>query len=634
MAFDYGSQSLGITNPFKTEGKIKLLSGILISALALLPLFGVAETLKHNPVKAWGMVFLGLFLLTWGLRTLASAAIQLFRFYVGRSVPSSLAYNYAQSERENAELEKKSGALAYSAERLESMLMGRKNMTFSEPTGWLSRLVHSLIPGLILTPYPLRNLVQELAAVLSSTLVGLTAFALAFFVTATGLAGSAGELINTIMSLLLLVYLTFIWRSAANNMNTGRNQSLHRKTAAGLSRLFAFAIVVPVLIGYCHSQLTANLSGKNLDKLSASLDNLMVFDAWLNLMLLLVMTAAVLIPAFLLVRERMTLNNRSTAVSEYRDNMQEAVHPNEIFINIENIVLANRRSHDIPNRIYRDFEPQLQEQSQGKGTFKGQLLIETQPEFRAMNFSKRFTRLRLLSTISGQLLTVGSAVLLYVLFNQGFESAAALKAFFAAHPGGLKDSTVLELSTLIGAEASTFLTLLFAFFAVVFAARMLSNVAHTFWSEMQFSSLLMSMKTEGTYTESKISTGMAYNDSTRSENVVVRSSITPWILVSRIESSTYATSGMQNLEMPRLILGMTEDKQEMDAIVGEIHGFLRGREFIASINNEKDLANAERIYQVNRISKSDDGDMRTLAAPEEEEVAALTASQDADDNRQ
>lgn len=60
MAFDYCSQSLGITNPFKTEGKIKLLSGILISALALLPLFGVAETLKLNPVKAWGMVFLGL----------------------------------------------------------------------------------------------------------------------------------------------------------------------------------------------------------------------------------------------------------------------------------------------------------------------------------------------------------------------------------------------------------------------------------------------------------------------------------------------------------------------------------------------------------------------------------------------
>ena len=111
---------------------------------------------------------------------------------------------------------------------------------------------------------------------------------------------------------------------------------------------------------------------------------------------------------------------------------------------------------------------------------------------------------------------------------------------------------------------------------------------------------------------------MAYNDSTRSENVVVRSSITPWVLVSRLQSSTYATSGTQNLEMPRLIMGMEEDKQELDTIVQEIHSFLRGREFIASINNEKDLANAERIYQVNRISKSEEGDMRRLSTAEAE----------------
>lgn len=34
MAFDYGSQALGIPNPFKTEGKIRLIAGILIAALA------------------------------------------------------------------------------------------------------------------------------------------------------------------------------------------------------------------------------------------------------------------------------------------------------------------------------------------------------------------------------------------------------------------------------------------------------------------------------------------------------------------------------------------------------------------------------------------------------------------------
>ena len=630
MAFDYGSQALGIPNPFKTEGKIRLGAGVLIAALAFFPLLGVASALKSNSVQAWGMVFIGLFLLTWGLRSIATGAMQLFRFYVGRSVPSSLARNYAPSERENAEQEQASGVLAYTAERLESMLMGRKNMTFSEPQGWLARLVHSVIPRLILAPYPVRNLVQELAGVLSSTLVALAAFALAFFVTATGLAGDAGELINSVMSLLLLVYLVFIWRASANNLSTGRNRQLHSKTAAGLSRLFAFAIVVPVLIGYLHSLLTQKATGRQLAEINTALNSVMVFDAWLNLLLLLVLAIMVLVPTLLLVRERLRLNSNSTSVSEYRDNMQESVHPNEIFINIENIVLANRRFREIPNRVYRDFEPKLQEQSQGKGTFKGQLLVETQPEYRPMSFSKRFGQIRLFSTLGAQLLTVLSAAMLYALFTSGFESAGLIQEAVQKLPRKHTDESVLALLSLAGNEISQWLTLLFAFLTVVFAARMLSNVAHTFWSEMQFSSLLLSIKTEGTYTESKISTGMAYNDSTRSENVVVRSSITPWVLVSRLQSSTYATSGSQNLEMPRLIMGMEEDQQELDTIVHEIHTFLRGREFIASINNEKDLANAERIYQVNRISKSEDGDIRRLATSVDD-PALLTRQTESND---
>src|SRR5690606_26766338 len=117
------------------------------------------------------------------------------------------------------------------------------------------------------------NLVQELAGVLSSTLVALAAFALAFFVTATGLAGDAGELINSVMSLLLLVYLVFIWRASANNLSTGRNRQLHSKTAAGLSRLFAFAIVVPVLIGYLHSLLTQKATGRQLAEINTALNS-------------------------------------------------------------------------------------------------------------------------------------------------------------------------------------------------------------------------------------------------------------------------------------------------------------------------------------------------------------------------
>ena len=98
-----------------------------------------------------------------------------------------------------------------------------------------------------------------------------------------------------------------------------------------------------------------------------------------------------------------------------------------------------------------------------------------------------------------------------------------------------------------------------------------------FWGELNFNSLLMYMKTEGTYTESRVSTGMAIHDSTRSENVVVRSSITPWIITSRINTSIFATSGMNNLEAPRFVMGMNKNDGELKEIVDEIKAFLRGR---------------------------------------------------------
>lgn len=65
MAYDFGSQALGISNPFKTEGKIRLVAGIVIAAMAVMPLLQVAETLKQDPARAWGFVAIGLFLLTW-----------------------------------------------------------------------------------------------------------------------------------------------------------------------------------------------------------------------------------------------------------------------------------------------------------------------------------------------------------------------------------------------------------------------------------------------------------------------------------------------------------------------------------------------------------------------------------------
>jgi len=155
MAYDFGSQTLGIKNPFKIEGRLKTITGILLVIAGVLPLLNVAQQLETQPALAYTNAILGFVLLTGGSRHLGAGLFQLFRYFVGRSVPTSLAYNKSRSEREAALAEQK--AVLYNDEKLHSMLMGRKNTTFVEPEGWVARLIHSVFPNLIFLPYPLRR---------------------------------------------------------------------------------------------------------------------------------------------------------------------------------------------------------------------------------------------------------------------------------------------------------------------------------------------------------------------------------------------------------------------------------------------------------------------------------------------
>ena len=135
-------------------------------------------------------------------------------------------------------------------------------------------------------------------------------------------------------------------------------------------------------------------------------------------------------------------------------------------------------------------------------------------------------------------------------------------------------------------------------------AGMLTTSAHLFFAEMQFESLLVYFKCEGTFTESKISTGTGIHDSTRSENTLVRSSITPWIIVSRVISSTFAATGMKNLEHPRHIMELHKDDQQLAAIKEDVISFLKNRESIATITSERDLGNASQLFQLNQQTRA------------------------------
>lgn len=611
MAYDFGTKGLGITNPFKVEGLVRSVGGLLITLLGVYSLFKVVNVIEQNMVAAWVFAGFGFVLLAIGLKRFGSGLFQLFKFFVGRSVPTSLAYNHARSEKENAHIEKKNKVLAYHSNDLESMLMGRKNSTFSEPQGWMGRFVHSILPKLIFLPYPVRNITQQLINVLTTTIIAFVAFGLTYFVASSGLAGEAGHIIIPAFSVIILLYLVAAWRKASKSVSLNEVKQLQSTSSVSLAKVIAVAIVFPVLIGFIYHQVVTQLTTKELTHFSELTDKIELFSAWPSLSLLLVLAALSTALLMFMVFARAAVARPLTEVSEFRANMQESVHPNEIFINIENIVLANRRYKEIPNRMYKDFDPVLNEQSQGKGSFYGELLIETQPEYKAVEYPKVFQHVRMASTVLAQVFIVAAAFMLFGLTDVVIEIfqffSTQVSQFSDYQRAATRANNIVPLQNFF-AEASALVAVtvgaVFSWLILSAMGRMLENFSHVFWAELQFDSLLMYMKTEGTFSESKISTGMAITDSTRSENVIVRSSITPWIISSRITSSTYATSGGNNVEMPRYIMSMTQNERELATIVDEIKAFLRERENIAGFTNHADLQHAENILKVNQASRN------------------------------
>tara|TARA_Y100001963_G_scaffold152833_2_gene238404 strand:- start:93 stop:1973 length:1881 start_codon:yes stop_codon:yes gene_type:complete len=616
MAFDYGSESLGIRNPFKAEGLLRALRGVVVTLLGIYPLLQVVSLVQQDKTLAWIYAAIGFILLASGLKALGGGLFQMLRFFVGRSVPTSLAPNLSKSERETAQLEKPH----YKSIDLEEMLMGRKNKTFVEPVGFISRLVHTLVPKLIFLPYPMRNLAQRFSGALIATVIALVAYALTAFVCLTGLAGNTGEILLPFFSFVLVVYLILSWRSASAVYRQAE-KSIETQGNLKLAKIMAFAILAPVLLGLLINYL---LQQRDIARFVADLQQseLHSFAVTPQLLLVLLLAAVSGALVFLLLKQRTAQVKAQTKVAEYRANWQENIHPRELFVNIDNIVMANRRYKEIPNRVYRELNPNLNEQSESKGNFSGEMMIETQPAYAPLEHTALFKQLRLWATVLGQvLLLIGPFILFYLLFEARTVLALISEFQAIARP---TDAATQQFTVKLFNESQFILSLLFSWLICHSFGRLLQNYCHTFWAELNFDSLLVYLKCEGTYTESKLTTGKGIYDSTASENYVMRSSLTPWVITSRIMSSTFADSGAKNVEHPRHILEMNDNPQEMQAILDDIRSFFSDRETIASIKNQQDLSNTEQIYQINQQSRAMPvtADQASLASPQQDTEAS------------
>ena len=507
------------------------------------------------------------------------------------------------------------------------MLVGRKNSTFVEPQGFLARLLHTFIPKLLFMPYPIRNMAQKLFAAWVQTITALVAYGFVAFVSIAGFAGEIGELTFPIYSTLLMLYLLVAWRKAGQPIARNAEKNISSLGTSNLVKVIAFSLLLPVVIGAILSWVmaSADLTHKEINAWLTNLPSLNTELYFIALFILAITCTAVIM---FMLRKRLAHANPTVEVSELRENWQESVHPNEIFINLDNLVMANRRYKEVPNRVYKELDPQLEEQIDGKGGFKGELLQEIQPKVKPMDLGASFDTARLIALISGNMLFILSVIITFLLAY----SVVDIYQF-------IKTSGVNSVNDVFNEELfSGFSNLVMSAFQIFLVgylirsfALLMTNVAHLFFAEIQFESLLVYFKCEGTFTESKIATGTGIHDSTRSENTLVRSSITPWIITSSVVSTTFADTGMKNLEHPRTILEMHKNDKELASIKDDVISFLKDRESIASITSARDLGNASQIHQLNQQTRA--MPMQNQIEQDDEAAGYLRQEQDIADDK-
>jgi hypothetical protein len=579
MGFEYGSQAIEVRNPFRAEGAAYALRGLIVAAAGvyLLLFAGVGDGVAEPDARVVLQLVAGVLLLAGGLYALGLGLFKMFRFYVGRGVPANLAATVAASATiapGSEESFRHPGI--YNPAKLSEMLSGRKNLTFEEPRGWLARLLNGMCFSMIFLPHPMRWITLKLFMGLWYGMVVLVILGLMLLsARALGMVEITGTAVidyigaAAVLSILLIWILyqpSPLWRNTdLRNPRTSSSRTPFQQRSFGQSlglgmRLALLWVVLPAGIVM---MLLEEQRATGLPELPVS--------PWPWLAALVAAVVLAFAYALLMAARRAPRRTVPTDVSEYRDHWQETVHPKDIFRAIE-MTLANHRYLDIPNRVYHLSEPDLREQSgNNQGAFEGETLQEIQPEPLGR---QRRDPLALPGVALGQLLLLGAALWLFQLV----QDPAPLDA----------QASVLFLGPLI-------LWLL---------GRSVTYVANIYLGEIQFQSQLIAFRASGTYSQVKVGTGVSILDSNRSESHALRSSITPWLVVSRIRSSIIAVSGAMNLEQPRYVLEMEPSDDLAKDLVEDLRRYLRERQVMAPIESGADMQSVMDIHRMNERTRA------------------------------
>ena len=576
MPFEYGSSDLGVKNPYSVEGQIRAVGGILIAGVGAFLLLNVPDTVASDGRETGVFqLCIALLLCGGGLAIASRGVIQVFRFYVGRNAPADLA---AKKRANRANVPR--GRKAYSAAEIADMLVGRKNITFRAPTGWLPHMVHTVFPQLLFLPPVYRSVAEHLLRVAVLTVIGIAAYCLLWFLGFAGVIEPDGILLSHRVRFLLIAALATALASLRPNPANAAGRGRSRSSRVSLLTLLLLLPLISAAIVIEPAALSALTSSLNL--LLAAV------------VVLLGLTAALFGQ---LVRMRAAIGaDPPTEVSEFRAEWQESVHPQSLFTHFDSIVMKRRRHKEVPNRVYASVDSVLiEEGSENKGTFEGQIIQEVQPIYRPMQADSGYDRLKAASTALGMLLVLAAACLVGLL------------------PGTLPNMDLTQSAV----ELALYAIVLWAF------GRTIVNVVHSFWCEVQFDSLIVFFECSGTYSESKISIGKAIHDTASSENYVVRSRLTPMLIVVRAVTCTFVGRGSRSFDSPRYLLEFDRAPGELDSILGEFREFPQSLSHVAPIRSDEDASTISTLVGLNRqasgkgaLKPSDDPQENLLMPPE------------------
>ncbi|MFW5761610.1 MAG: hypothetical protein ACOCXH_11575 [Cyclobacteriaceae bacterium] len=534
MSYQYGKDVLNIKNPFKEASYLMLIRGAITLTIGIFLLLSIRDLMvAQREALSYITLAASLIILADGIVNLFNGMIKGFRFLVGREVPENLSFNYG-------------------SKKLFEMLEGRKNYTFQSPANFLEHFIISVYEGYLFLPPPLRRTLYQFIKVTYYSVLILVTYGIMLL---TNYLGFTELITNNLLPWYTFLLLTYLFLIAAFNQPSGKR--LYHPVSKNSDLIISiFVIIVAVVVPFISTTVI---------QLPPPPVNPLPF-----ILLIISLSAIVSIINFFLARFRSKMIDPATDVSEFREHWTQNLHPQDIFRSFSH-ELENIRFKELPHRHYIDLKPKLSmEGSMDKGSYEGDILLETQPYSKKQSLPDMMVKLRLGAAILGHIIgIVASFVLFFSVKN-------------------------LEVITINGA-----ISLFLSAFILFISSSYFTKLALQYWAEVTFESYLIYLKLEGTYTESTISTGKAIYDSTSSENKLVRSSITSLLLISRIFTSTLAGGQGKNLMQERYVLTMEKADDMQNLLINGIKKFMSEKEVIATIASRKDKENTAEIHKLN-----------------------------------